>query len=70
MGCLESTMLLIQPKSTGQTCLRELEKVDVLLEEMVNKYDRQRVKLDNQIKEGLRRKEDRQILLQKMKQKK
>ena len=50
--------------------MRELEKVDALLGEMVNKYDRQRVKLDNEIKEGLRRKEDRQILLQKMKKKK
>lgn len=37
---------------------------------MVNKYDRQRVKLEDDIKDGLRRKEDRSVLLQKLKQKK
>lgn len=42
----------------------------MLLNEMVSKYDRQRIKIDDEIRDGLRRKDDRSILLQKLKQKK
>lgn len=37
---------------------------------MVNKYERQKDSLDREIKDGLRRNEDKTILLQKLKQKK
>ena len=37
---------------------------------MVSKYERQKDSLDMEIKDGLRRKEDKSILLQKLKQKK
>jgi len=54
----------------GRKCLEELNNIDSLLKEMVGKYDRQREKLDDDIKTGLRRKEDKAVLLQKLKQKK
>ena len=50
--------------------MEELNNIDSLLKEMVGKYDRQREKLDDDIKTGLRRKEDKAVLLQKLKQKK
>ena len=37
---------------------------------MISKYDRQRQRLDDSIREGLRRNEDKSTLLQKLKQKK
>ncbi len=37
---------------------------------MVNKYDRQRQRLDDSIRDGLKRNEDKSVLIQKLKQKK
>lgn len=37
---------------------------------MVNKYDRQRQRLDDSIRDGLRRNEEKSVLIQKLKQKK
>ena len=37
---------------------------------MVNKYDRQRQRLDDSIRDGLKRNEDKTVLIQKLKQKK
>ena len=69
MGCLLSH-LMSSRTNDGRKCLEELNNIDSLLKEMVGKYDRQREKLDDDIKTGLRRKEDKAVLLQKLKQKK
>lgn len=47
----------------------ELNNIDSLLKEMVAKYERQKNSLEDDIKHGLRMKEDKKILLQKLKQK-
>ncbi len=57
-------------KNAGIKCLENLKTIDSLLQEMISKYDRQRQRLDDSIREGLRRNEDKSTLLQKLKQKK
>lgn len=69
MGCLLEK-LKDSPKNNGKRCLEELNKIDMLLEEMVNKYERRREKLDDDIKIGIRNKETKTVLLQKLKQRK
>lgn len=68
MGCLQSMLKPSHP-SAGRRCLDELNQIDNLLKEMVAKYDRQRVSLDGEIRMGLRRNEDKAVLLQKLRQK-
>ena len=67
MGCLLEKS---STKNTGIKCLENLKTIDSLLQEMISKYDRQRQRLDDSIREGLRRNEDKSTLLQKLKQKK
>ena len=66
MGCLQSS----SPSDAGIKCLANLKTIDNLLNEMVNKYDRQRQRLDDSIRDGLKRNEDKSVLIQKLKQKK
>tara|TARA_B100000676_G_C18025155_1_gene815158 strand:+ start:525 stop:1130 length:606 start_codon:yes stop_codon:yes gene_type:complete len=67
MGCLLEKS---STKNAGIKCLENLKTIDSLLQEMISKYDRQRQRLDDSIREGLRRNEDKSTLLQKLKQKK
>ena len=69
MGCLQS-LVKHSPSNAGIKCLANLKTIDSLLQEMVNKYDRQRQRLDDSIRDGLRRNEDKSVLIQKLKQKK
>ena len=69
MGCLQSIRKNSQTNA-GIKCLTDLKTIDTLLQEMVNKYDRQRQRIDDSIRDGMRRGEDKSVLIQKLKQKK
>ena len=69
MGCLHSIRKNSQANA-GIKCLADLKTIDTLLQEMVNKYDRQRQRIDDSIRDGMRRGEDKSVLIQKLKQKK
>lgn len=69
MGCLQS-LTKSSTNNAGIKCLADLREIDSLLQEMVKKYDRQRQHLDDSIREGLRRNEDKSTLVQKLRQKK
>ena len=67
MGCLYT--LLFKPV-TSTECLMQLKAVEALLQEMLKKYERQHTEILNDIKQSLREKEDKQILLHKLRRKK
>lgn len=68
MGCLLQTFTNKQP--TGIECLHQIQAVDLMLQEMIKKYQRQYDELDVAIKQGLRDKEEKQMLMHKLRRKK
>ncbi len=64
MGCKWST------KNTSIKCLFELRRVSDLLQQLEDKYRKQKILLEQQIRHGLRNKEDRSTLLNLVKRKK
>ena len=69
MGCLWS-MKMGYTASTSVECLRQLQHVESLLQEMLNKYQRQHDELQSDIITSLKKKEDKQTLLHKLRRKK
>lgn len=68
MGCLLQTFTNKRP--TGIECLHQIQAVDGMLQEMINKYERQYNDLDAAIKDGLRNREEKQVLMHKLRRKK
>lgn len=67
MGCLLS---LLSKKPTGTECLRQIKEVDDLLQEMLNKYQRQHDDIQKDIVQSLREKQKKDILIHKLRRKK
>lgn len=64
MGCKWST------QNTSIKCLFELRRVSQLVQQLEDKYRKQRTILNQEIHHGLRSKEDKNILINKLKRKK
>jgi len=68
MGC--NLARFFRTKNTGLECLQQIKEVETLLQEMVKKYNRQFIELDADIKRSLRKKEDKALLIHKLRRKK
>ena len=58
------------PKSTSRKCILQLREVNELLQELQRKYEKQKICLEDEIRTGIRKKENKSILMGKLRRKK
>ena len=68
MGCVRS--IFFRNKNTTSKCIQQLNEIDAILKEMLLKYTRQKEQLEDDIKEQMRQKVDKSLLLHQAKHRK
>ncbi len=58
------------PKSTSRKCILQLREVNELLQELQRKYEKQKICLEDEIRTGIKKKENKSILMGKLRRKK
>ena len=58
------------PKSTSRKCILQLREVNELLQELQKKYEKQKICLEEEIRMGIKNKENKSILMGKLRRKK